>query len=309
MSTHRCSPPRRSRGWPWKRAVTMSMRRSGVAVIRHSFSRPWVEKAACSRSTGIRRPSRPGTSALPTKCGLRSSMRRLPISPRSCRHTRTSMPCRGVLFDLGVSSPQLDDPQRGFSFRADGPLDMRMDPTRGEPVSAWLARAGVDEIRQVIATFGEERFARRVAQAIVARARRGAARRARRSSQPSWPAPCARASRASIRRPARSRRCACSSTTSSASSSAVSHAALEVLAPGGRLAVISFHSLEDRAVKRFMQRQSQLDPALKRPAGDPGQRPTAPEAHRPQDTAPARPSSSRNPRARSALLRVAEKQP
>ena len=74
-------------------------------------------------------------------------------------------PCRGVLFDLGVSSPQLDDPQRGFSFRADGPLDMRMDPTRGEPVSAWLARAGVDEIREVIATLGEERFARRVAQA------------------------------------------------------------------------------------------------------------------------------------------------
>ncbi|MFZ1905596.1 MAG: 16S rRNA (cytosine(1402)-N(4))-methyltransferase RsmH, partial [Steroidobacteraceae bacterium] len=75
--------------------------------------------------------------------------------------------CRGVLFDLGVSSPQLDDSRRGFSFRADGPLDMRMDPTRGEPVSAWLARAGVDEIRAVITTFGEERFARRVAQAIV----------------------------------------------------------------------------------------------------------------------------------------------
>src|SRR5690242_14484512 len=76
-------------------------------------------------------------------------------------------PCRGILFDLGVSSPQLDDPARGFSFRSDGPLDMRMDTTRGEPVSAWLARAGVDEIREVIATLGEERFARRVAQAIV----------------------------------------------------------------------------------------------------------------------------------------------
>src|ERR1700753_2514960 len=76
-------------------------------------------------------------------------------------------PCRGVLFDLGVSSPQLDDPTRGFSFRADGPLDMRMDPTRGEPLSAWLARAGVDEIREVIATLGEERFARRVAQSII----------------------------------------------------------------------------------------------------------------------------------------------
>src|SRR5580692_2089772 len=75
--------------------------------------------------------------------------------------------CRGVLLDLGVSSPQLDDPARGFSFRADGPLDMRMDPTRGEPVSAWLARAGVDEIREVIATLGEERFAGRVARSIV----------------------------------------------------------------------------------------------------------------------------------------------
>src|SRR4029077_5137180 len=76
-------------------------------------------------------------------------------------------PCRGVLFDLGVSSPQLADPQRGFSFRSDGPLDMRMDTTRGEPVSAWLARASLDEIREVISTLGEERFARRVAQAIV----------------------------------------------------------------------------------------------------------------------------------------------
>ena len=65
-------------------------------------------------------------------------------------------PCRGVLFDLGVSSPQLDDPRRGFSFRADGPLDMRMDPTHGEPVAAWLARASLDEIRQVIATLGKQ---------------------------------------------------------------------------------------------------------------------------------------------------------
>jgi 16S rRNA (cytosine1402-N4)-methyltransferase len=75
---------------------------------------------------------------------------------------------RGILFDLGVSSPQLDDPARGFSFRADGPLDMRMDPAGGEPVSAWLARAGEPEIREVIATLGEERFARRIAAQIVA---------------------------------------------------------------------------------------------------------------------------------------------
>src|SRR6185295_2315173 len=74
----------------------------------------------------------------------------------------------GMLFDLGVSSPQLDDPTRGFSFRADGPLDMRMDPASGEPVSAWLARAGESEIREVIATLGEERFARRIAANLVA---------------------------------------------------------------------------------------------------------------------------------------------
>jgi 16S rRNA (cytosine1402-N4)-methyltransferase len=79
-----------------------------------------------------------------------------------------SRPVRGILFDLGVSSPQLDDPTRGFSFRADGPLDMRMDPASGEPVSAWLARAGESEIREVIATLGEERFARRIAANLVA---------------------------------------------------------------------------------------------------------------------------------------------
>ncbi|MCS7003580.1 MAG: 16S rRNA (cytosine(1402)-N(4))-methyltransferase RsmH, partial [Dehalococcoidia bacterium] len=73
---------------------------------------------------------------------------------------------RGVLFDLGVSSPQLDTPARGFSFTRDGPLDMRMDPSRGQPVSAWLAQASVAELRRVIAAYGEERFARRVAAAI-----------------------------------------------------------------------------------------------------------------------------------------------
>src|ERR1043165_3953234 len=78
---------------------------------------------------------------------------------------------QGIVFDLGVSSPQLDDPQRGFSFRADGPLDMRMDATRGTPVSEWLAHAGLDERREVIAALGEERFARRVAEAIVAERR------------------------------------------------------------------------------------------------------------------------------------------
>src|SRR5580658_9228178 len=170
-------------------------------------------------------------------------------------------PCRGVLFDLGVSSPQLDDPARGFSFRADGPIDMRMDPTRGEPVSAWLARASVDEIREVIATLGEERFARRIAQSIVA---------ARAE------APLERTSQlaALVARAVKTREPGKNPATRTFQAlrmfindelgqlQAGLAAAFEVLAPGGRLAVISFHSLEDRAVKQFMARHSSADPAL-----------------------------------------------
>ena len=213
--------------------------------------------------------------------------------------------CRGVLFDLGVSSPQLNDAQRGFSFRADGPLDMRMDPTRGEPVSAWLARASVDEIRQVIATFGEERFARRVAQAIVA-ARRASA--LSRTGELATLVAGAVRSREPGKHPA--------TRTFQALRMFINDelgqlerglaAALEVLSPGGRLAVISFHSLEDRAVKRFMQRESQTDPALRR-------LPELPAAARPRlkligrKTRPGAAELARNPRARSALLRVAER--
>jgi 16S rRNA (cytosine1402-N4)-methyltransferase len=214
-------------------------------------------------------------------------------------------PCRGVLFDLGVSSPQLDDPHRGFSFRADGPLDMRMDPTHGEPVSAWLARASVDEIRQVITTFGEERFARRVAQAIVARRRERALTRtadlaavvagAVRSREPGKH-PATRTFQAlrmfindelgQLERGLR--------------------AALEVLSPGGRLVVISFHSLEDRLVKRFMQRESEVDPALRHlPVIPATARPALELVGRKRRASAA--ELARNPRARSALLRVAER--
>ena len=213
--------------------------------------------------------------------------------------------CRGVLFDLGVSSPQLDDPQRGFSFRADGPLDMRMDPTRGEPVSAWLARAGLDEIRQVIATFGEERFARRVAQAIVT------ARRARaltRTGELAALVESAVRTREPGKHPA--------TRTFQALRMFINDelgqlerglaGALGALAPGGRLAVISFHSLEDRVVKRFMQRESQIDPALKDlPLVPPGAQPRLKLIGRKSRPAPA--ELEKNPRARSALLRVAER--
>jgi len=216
-------------------------------------------------------------------------------------------PCRGVLFDLGVSSPQLEDPRRGFSFRADGPLDMRMDPTRGEPVSAWLARARDDEIRQVIATFGEERFARRIAQAIVTRRSKGALENT--AELASLVAAAVR-TREPGKHPA--------TRTFQALRMFINdelgqlerglHAALEVLAAGGRLAVISFHSLEDRVVKRFMQRESQVNPAL-------GELPAIPAEARPRlkligrKLRPSEEELARNPRARSALLRVAERQP
>ena len=216
-------------------------------------------------------------------------------------------PCRGVLFDLGVSSPQLDDPGRGFSFRADGPLDMRMDPTRGEPVSAWLARAGVDEIRQVIATFGEERFARRVARAIV-----GAREKAplTRTAELATLVAAAVRTREPGKHPAtrtfQALRMFINDELGQLERGLTS--ALEVLSPGGRLAVISFHSLEDRAVKRFMQRAAQVDPALKHLPVVPIQaRPRLKLIGRKQRAAEA--EVARNPRARSALLRIAEKLP
>jgi 16S rRNA (cytosine1402-N4)-methyltransferase len=214
-------------------------------------------------------------------------------------------PCRGVLFDLGVSSPQLDDPQRGFSFRADGPLDMRMDTTRGEPVSAWLARASVDEIREVIATLGEERFARRVAQAIVEERRKHPIDR---TSELAAIAAKAVRTREPGKHPA--------TRTFQALRMFINDeigqleralaAALEFLAPGGRLVVISFHSLEDRLVKRFMKRQTEIDPALV-------DLPVLPTGAEPRLKLIGRKSRAvakevdRNPRARSALLRVAEK--
>lgn len=213
--------------------------------------------------------------------------------------------CRGVLLDLGVSSPQLDDPRRGFSFRTDGPLDMRMDPTRGEPVSAWLARAGLDEIREVITTFGEERFARRVAQAIVDARRERAL-----TTTAQLAAVVARAVR--TREPGKHP----ATRTFQALRMYVNDemgqlerglaGALGVLGPGGRLVVISFHSLEDRVVKRFMQRESQLDPSLARlPAVPPEMQPRLKLIGR--KTRPTEAELRKNPRARSALLRVAQR--
>ena len=207
----------------------------------------------------------------------------------------------GVLFDLGVSSPQLEDPSRGFSIRAAGPLDMRMDPGEGEPLGAWLGRVSERELAGVIARFGEERHARRIAGAIVrarpvtttadlaavveraALAREGIVHPATRTFQ---------ALRIHVNREIECLEAALP-------------AAVDVLRPGGRLAVISFHSLEDRVAKRFLRAESREVPG---PRG-------LPSAHRPRLRIVAdrvRPSPGEvaaNPRSRSAVLRVAERLP
>lgn len=158
----------------------------------------------------------------------------------------------GILLDLGVSSPQLDDGERGFSFLQDGPLDMRMDTTRGETAAQWLSRAGVDEIALVLKEYGEERFARRIAAAIVAarteRAITSTGRLAQVVSEanPKWekhkhPATRAfQAIRIKVNRELEDLQ-------------ELLEAALDMLRIGGRLVVISFHSLEDRLVKRYMR--------------------------------------------------------
>ena len=211
----------------------------------------------------------------------------------------------GALFDLGVSSPQIDDASRGFSFRMDGPLDMRMDPTRGESAAEWLAHASESDIREVIKDYGEERFAKQIAAAIAAarateplgRTRQlaklvGEAVRTREAGQD----PATRTFQAlrifvnreleevSLSLPQAARR----------------------LSPGGRLAVISFHSLEDRIVKRFIRamgvpdlprdlplRASEMPLAVLEPVGR-AARASAAEVRA-------------NPRARSATLRTAER--
>jgi 16S rRNA (cytosine1402-N4)-methyltransferase len=214
-------------------------------------------------------------------------------------------PCRGVLFDLGVSSPQLDDPARGFSFRADGPLDMRMDATRGEPVSAWLARAGVDEIREVIATLGEERFARRVAGAIVsARGTEPITRTSQLAEIVSRAVRTREPGKHPATRTFQALRMFINDELGQIGQGLV--AAANALAVGGRLAVISFHSLEDRAAKQFMQAQSSVAPELARlPIVPPSAEPRFRLVGR--KLRPGEDEVKRNPRARSATLRVAER--
>ena len=214
-------------------------------------------------------------------------------------------PCRGVLFDLGVSSPQLDNPDRGFSFRADGPLDMRMDTTRGRPVSAWLAGASFDEIREVIATLGEERFARRVAQSIVdTRGEHPLNRTSELAALVSRAVRTREPGKHPATRTFQALRMFINDELGQLDKGLA--AAADALAPGGRLVVISFHSLEDRAVKNFMRRESQVDPALQDlPVLPPDAQPRMRLVGR--KTRPSDDEVKLNARARSALIRVAER--
>jgi 16S rRNA (cytosine1402-N4)-methyltransferase len=211
----------------------------------------------------------------------------------------------GVLFDLGASSPQLDDPGRGFSFRFDAPLDMRMDRTRGASAREWLEQADEAEIGEVLSSYGEERFAKQIAKAIVAARRRGAVRStgqlaalvgaAVRTREPGQD-PATRTFQA-IR---------IHVNQELEELSLALPQALAVLRPSGRLAVISFHSLEDRIVKNFVR--SAARPTL--PERLPVRARDLPAPRLRAVGKPVKPGADEvraNPRARSAVLRVAEK--
>ena len=212
---------------------------------------------------------------------------------------------QGILLDIGVSSPQLDDGQRGFSFSQDGPLDMRMDVRTGPTAAQWLAQASAEAMADVFWRYGEERFSRRIAQAIVQRRAHSPFERTVDLAQvvaqahPRWQRgkhPATRVFQA-IR---------IHINDELGQLSAALTAALTLLAPGGRLVVISFHSLEDRLVKRFIKQHSAMDiwpsdlpithtqvPRLLQALG----KAIKPDQHEVQ----------RNPRARSAVMRVAQR--
>ncbi|MDB1122991.1 16S rRNA (cytosine(1402)-N(4))-methyltransferase RsmH [Vibrio algarum] len=164
----------------------------------------------------------------------------------------------GVLLDLGVSSPQLDDAERGFSFMKDGPLDMRMDPTSGISAAQWLMEADLDDITWVLREFGEERFARRIARAIITHREDEEKEPLTRTSHLAKLISDASPSREKKKHPAtrsfQAIRIYINSELEEIDTAL--KGALSILAPEGRLSVISFHSLEDRMVKRFMRKES-----------------------------------------------------
>ena len=217
----------------------------------------------------------------------------------------------GVLFDLGVSSPQFDDATRGFSFRFDGPLDMRMDNASGESAAQWLARADADEIADVLWNYGEERMSRRIARTIVAR----------RAEEPLTSTAQLAELIASVvgRGDSGSDRGRIHPATRSFQAIRIHinrelddlqhglDAAYARLKPGGRLAVISFHSLEDRIVKRFIAQHAKPPAGNRRMPMEAIFMPSLRDIGGPVRADSA--ETARNPRSRSAVLRVAERLP
>ncbi len=211
----------------------------------------------------------------------------------------------GILFDLGVSSPQLDDPARGFSFMQDGPLDMRMNTGQGVSAADVVNGASREELTRIFREYGEERFAARIARAIVAdRGARPFVRTQELAELVSRVVPSRERHKHPATRVFQALRIHVNRELEELAAGL--DAALERLAPGGRLAVISFHSLEDRMVKRFMRTHASTDPVF---AG----LPFVPEHARPKlalvgrSVEPGEEEIGRNPRARSARLRVAER--
>jgi len=227
--------------------------------------------------------------------GLRNVLQRLGIGR-----------VNGVLFDLGVSSPQFDEAERGFSFRFDGPLDMRMDTSRGLTAAQWLEQASEQEIGEVIRRYGEERFAKQIARAIVAARSGGPVDRTRQLAQIVAKAvPAREPSQDPATRTFQALRIHVNKELEELE--VVLPECVELLEAGGRLVVISFHSLEDRIVKQFMRAQAQ-------PGNLPARLPLrADQLPRPhlrlvgKAVFPGDAEVASNPRSRSAVMRVAER--
>ena len=213
----------------------------------------------------------------------------------------------GILLDLGVSSPQLDDAERGFSFMNDGPLDMRMDTSKGQTAAEWLAVADVEDISWVLKTFGEEKHAWRIANAIVdSRDEQPLTRTSELAKLIAKTAPQREIKKHPATRSFQAIRMYINSELDQIEKAL--NAALDVLAPGGRLVVISFHSLEDRMVKQFMAKHSQ---GKQVPRGMPI---TEAELQKGKKLSlvgkrlkPTKDEVERNVRSRSSVLRIAER--
>lgn len=211
----------------------------------------------------------------------------------------------GILLDLGVSSPQLDDPERGFSFMSDGPLDMRMNNAAGQSAAEWLNRADADDIATVLKEYGEERFARRIANAIVEQRQQQPLLRTRQlTALVEGAVPVREKHKHPATRTFQGIRIFINRELDDLNEAL--QQAVDVLAPAGRLAVISFHSLEDRIVKQFIQRKEKGEPL---PRHLPVRHQDVQRELRSvlKQVRASDEEVSRNPRARSAIMRVAEK--